>query len=363
MQINSRRALLHIARAVCYAPILLIATQPLAAQPDSSSAAGYALIINRLAGAPTSLDSLYAEAIRRRLALDSIIQSDGSALLGAKLSSFAVRQRMRTDPELVMHDPDSIVRAYANGLDRARRMLPRLFDTVTDAPISVHSIPTEDAASAAPAAYVPADPKHGADSAVFLVNAHQPGGIARMNILLGVAHKAYPGHHFQARYALAHGTSPEVTADNEAYVEGWGIYSERLADEAGLYDGDRVARLGYLTHLYDVFMALQIDIGIHARGWTHAAAVDTMMMVAGRPRTQAESYANRHAASPGQLATYGIGFTSIVRERERAESALGARFDLRRFHAIVLDDGSSTLSALDKRVSDWIERSTQAVSQ
>lgn len=362
VQISCRRALFHIARAVGYVAMLLIAAPTLAAQHDPSSAADYALIINRLADAPTNLDSLYSEAIRRRLALDSSIQADGSALLGAKLSAFAVRQRMRTDPQLVMHDPDSIVLAYTNGLDHARRMLPRLFDTVTDAPINVRSIPAEEAASAAPAAYVPADPKHRADSAVFLVNAHQPGGIASMNILLGVAHEAYPGHHFQARYALAHGTSPEVTADNEAYVEGWGIYSERLADEAGLYEGDRVARLGYLTHLYDVFMALQIDIGIHARGWTHAAAVDTMMMVAARPRTQAESYANRHAASPGQLATYGIGFTSIVRERERAESALGARFDLRRFHAIVLSDGTSSLSALDKRVTDWIERSTQAAS-
>jgi uncharacterized protein (DUF885 family) len=361
--IISRRALSHLARAVAYLPMLLIATQRLPAEPGPPSPADYALTINRLAGAPISLDSLYSDAVLRRLALDSIIRADGSALLGAQLSSFAVRQRMRTDPELVMHDADSIVVAYMNGLDRARRMLPRLFDTVTDAPLSVRSIPAKDAASGIPAAYVPSDSTHGADSAVFLVNAHQPGGIARMNILLGVAHEAYPGHHFQAQYALAHGTSPEVTAENEAYVEGWGIYSERLADEGGLYDGDRIARLGYLTHLYDVFMALQIDIGIHARGWTHAAAVDTMMMVAARPRTQAESYANRHAASPGQLATYGIGFTSIVRERERAESALGTHFDLSRFHAIVLSDGSSTLSALDDRVTRWIDRTIQAGAQ
>ena len=174
MQINSRRALFHIARAVGYVPIFLIATRSLAAQHSPPSAAGYTLIINRLASAPTNRDSLYAEAIRRRLALDSIIEADGSALLGAKLSSFAVRHRLRTDPDLVMHDPDSIVLAYANGLDRARRMLPRLFDTVTDGPISVRSIPAEEAASAAPAAYVPADSTHPADSAVFRVNAHQP---------------------------------------------------------------------------------------------------------------------------------------------------------------------------------------------
>jgi uncharacterized protein (DUF885 family) len=80
-----------------------------------------------------------------------------------------------------------------------------------------------------------------------------------------------------------------------------------------------------------------------------------MMLVAGRPRSQAESYSNRHAATSGQLATYGIGFTSIVRLRERAESALGDRFDLARFHAIVLADGSSTLPALELRVTQWID--------
>lgn len=363
VQLSVRSEAHRLTGAIFGIALIVTTCRDSAAQQAPALTPSYAAIINRLAGMPTNLDSLYSEAVRRRLALDSIIQLDGSALLGPKLSSIAVLQRMRSNPELVMHDPDSIVRAYTSGLERARRMLPRLFDTVTDGPISVRSIPVDEAAAAAPAAYVPADPKHRADSSILLVNAHQPGGIARMNILLGVAHEAYPGHHFQAMYALAHGTSSEATPDNEAYIEGWGIYAERLADEAGLYDGDQIARLGYLTHLYDVFMALQIDIGIHARGWTHSAAVDTMMMVAGRPRSQAESYANRHAATPGQLATYGIGFTSIVRERERAASALGARFDLARFHAIVLSDGSSTLPALDQRVTDWIDHSTRADAQ
>ena len=359
MRIDPLSTLRHIAGVISCMAILIAATAGTAPRRAPTPVVGYAAVINRLAGTPTSLDSLYSEAVRRRLALDSIIAVDGSALLGEKLSAVRVLQRLRIDPKFVIHDPDSIVRAYANGLERARGKLPRLFDTVTDGPIRMQSIPVEQAASAAPAAYVRADTGKQADSATFLVNAHQPGGIARMNILLGIAHEAYPGHHFQTMYALAHGMSPDPTPDNEAFVEGWGIYAERLADEAGLYDGDSIARLGYFTHLYDVFMSLQIDIGIHARGWTHAAAVDTMMMVAGRPRSQAESYANRHAATPGQLATYGIGFTSIVHQRERAESALGRRFDLARFHAIVLSDGSTTLAALDTRVTRWIDQVRQ----
>ena len=105
----------------------------------------------------------------------------------------------------------------------------------------------------------------GRSPAVFVVNAYQPGGIAVMNIELGTAHEAYPGHHFQFVYAAqqrAAGGAPDFLS-NGAYLEGWGIYAERLADEAGLYDQE-ITRLGYLIHRLDVYMALQCDIGIHA---------------------------------------------------------------------------------------------------
>ena len=102
---------------------LALANRDSAAQQAPAPTPSYAAIINRLAGMPTNLDSLYSEAVRRRLALDSIIQLDGSALLGPKLSSIAVLQRMRSNPELVMHDPDSIVRAYASGLERGAGLI------------------------------------------------------------------------------------------------------------------------------------------------------------------------------------------------------------------------------------------------
>jgi len=206
VQFHARRTLQLIASVVRCIAILIVTTRSSAAQQARAGAPSYDEIINRLAGMPTSLDSLYSEAVRRRIALDSIILADGSALLGATLSRTAVLRRMRTDPELVMHDPDSILLAYTRGLDRARGAMPRMFDTVTDGPIRVQSIPLEEAAAAPPAAYVRANQNDRADSATFLVNAHQPGGIARMNILLGVAHEAYPGNHFQTMYALAHGT-------------------------------------------------------------------------------------------------------------------------------------------------------------
>jgi len=175
-----------------------------------------------------------------------------------------------------------------------------------------------------------------------------------MNIELGTAHEAYPGHHFQYVYAAkirAAEGAPDFLS-NEAYIEGWGIYAEQLADEAGLYDKP-ITRLGYLIHRLDVYMALQCDIGIHARGWSRQQAIDTMTAVAGRPLAQAASYADRHAASPGQLATYGVGYLAITGARERAERALGKRWDLKGFHAVVLGAPDATLPELERLVSEW----------
>jgi uncharacterized protein (DUF885 family) len=109
--------------------------------------------------------------------------------------------------------------------------------------------------------------------------------------------------------------------------------------------------LGYLVHLFDVYIALQVDIGIHARGWTREQAVDTMMAVAGCARVQAESYANRHVATPGQLASYAIGYRAIASARERAERARGGRFNLQEFHRAVIGPGPQTLAGMQARVA------------
>ena len=303
-----------------------------------------------------NLDSIYAIAVTERVKVGDEILRVGKIVFGPNITLGEILRRARTDSSLVMHDPDSILAAYTTMLDRARKLLPLQFAKTPDAPIVIRAIGKAQAPAAAPAQYSPA-PRDGSSPAIFFVNAYQPGGIARMNIGVGASHEGYPGHHFQYVYAAqarAANGAPQFLSSG-TYLEGWGIYAEQLADEAGLFDTP-LLRLGYLIHRLDVYIALQVDIGMHARGWTRAQAIDTMMAVAGRPMAQASSYADRHAATPGQLATYGIGDLAITGARSRAERAMGARFDLRGFHAVVLDDPSVTLPELERAVMEWAGR-------
>jgi uncharacterized protein (DUF885 family) len=188
--------------------------------------------------------------------------------------------------------------------------------------------------------------------AQFLVNLART---ERMSVANAAAHEAYPGHHLQRIAARrAAGIHPVMqTLSFGGFSEGWGIYSERLADEMGLYE-NKLDRVGYLVHLLDVMVAAYLDVGYHTRGWTRKDLADTMVVLGGRPRAMAEAYADRHAATPGQLATYYIGFQAISSNREQAERALGAGFRSPAFHHEVLKDGTITLASLGAKVNRWI---------
>ncbi len=328
-------------------------TSSRAAPLASDSIPCFADILSTLYGYAVSPDSVYEEAVRQRERIEPLLAEAGRALFGGGLTAKETLRRARTDEKLVMRDADSVLAAYSSRLEQARTSAKSLFKEFPDAPITVRAIPREQAANSAPAAYSRAT---NASAALLLVNAYQPGGIARMNVAFGTAHEAYPGHHFQRMYSDAHGVDGRYNPDAAAFTEGWGIYAEQLGDESGLYD-HALDRIGYLTHLLDVFIALQIEVGMHARGWSETQARDTMMIVAGRAEVQALAYARRHSATPGQLASYGIGYLAITSARERARAQLGDRFDVREFHDVVLRDGSVPLPTMIKHVNAWIAQS------
>jgi uncharacterized protein (DUF885 family) len=167
-------------------------------------------------------------------------------------------------------------------------------------------------------------------------------------------HEAVPGHHVQMALAqeLEHLPRLRRLLPVNVYVEGWGLYAERLADEMGLYSGP-LARLGMVT--LDALRAarLVVDTGLHAMGWSHGQAVDYLLATVAMAPSELEAQVDQYIAAPGQALGYLVGRMHIQKLRADAERALGARFEIASFHDAVLGSGQLPLAALTQVVDDW----------
>ena len=168
-------------------------------------------------------------------------------------------------------------------------------------------------------------------------------------------HEAVPGHHLQIARAQELDGLPKFRRDGgyTAYTEGWALYAESLGDDLGMYRDD-YSRLG--AYGWEMVRAcrLVIDTGIHAFGWTREQSIQYMMDNAGLQRGFATAEIDRYISGPGQATGYKIGELKILALRDHARAALGERFDLRRFHNAVLDDGALPLTVLETRIDQWI---------
>jgi uncharacterized protein (DUF885 family) len=170
-------------------------------------------------------------------------------------------------------------------------------------------------------------------------------------------HEAVPGHHFQLTIAMeSTDLSPaRRVLHDTACAEGWGLYSERLADEMGLYSDD-VARMGLFAADSWRASRLVVDTGLHALGWSRQQAVDFLGTNTPMARIEVESEVDRYISFPGQALAYMVGRREIVRLRALAAERLGAGFDLKQFHDLILRVGILPLPALARTVERWIER-------
>jgi uncharacterized protein (DUF885 family) len=269
----------------------------------------------------------------------------------------AARRVLKTDARFAYGSREAKLAQTRAQLDRLREMLPRAFSRVPSSPLALEVVPAFQERSAPPAWYESA-PLDGSRPGTYFTNLGGAEQGARMELAPSTTHEGWPGHHMQQSWVRERPVSHPVQRllGTGSYTEGWGMYAERLAYEEGMFGDDDLMKAGILGHLVDALVGLEADPGIHVFGWTREAAVDSMMAISGRPRAQAESYADRHAATPGQLASYMTGYLEIVRLREEARRALGPRFDLRAFHDVVLDDGGVTLPMLRTKVQRWIEQ-------
>lgn len=250
-------------------------------------------------------------------------------------------EAMRTDPALHFDNGAEMVEQSKIAMARAWEAIPEWFETLPKAPCVVEGV-----TSGAKAFYFQPTPD-GSRPGTFFINTADPQSWGVFELESMAFHEGIPGHHLQIAIASELPASvPEIRrfSENAAYAEGWGLYTERLADEMGLYSSE-VQRLGMLSADSLRATRLVVDTGLHAMGWSRQQAVD--YMVANSPMTEGicRPEVDRYIVSPGQACSYMIGRLEIQRMRREAETS--ADFTIKRFHSAVLDGGALPLGVLD----------------
>jgi uncharacterized protein (DUF885 family) len=263
---------------------------------------------------------------------------------------------LREDPRYTFSSPEELFQAYVDLKKRIDLALPRLFSDFPKADYEVRAVEAFRAESAAGAEYR-APSEDGSRPGIFYVNTHNLAAQPRYGVETLSLHEAAPGHHFQIaiQQELTHLPRFRRFADYNAYSEGWALYAESLGKELGLF-ADPMQYYGRLNDEQLRAMRLVVDTGLHAKGWSRERAVRYMIENSSLAPSDVEAEVDRYMVWPGQALGYKVGQTRIRAMRERAERELGARFDVRAFHSVVLRDGAMPLDVLDRRIDRFIAR-------
>ena len=284
-------------------------------------------------------------------------------VLAAK-SGYASRQAMiaelRTNPAYYARTPDELLADAAFTAKTIEGKLPQYFGRLPRLPFGIRAIPAETAEGTTTAYYGEGSVETGL-SGTYYVNTSKLDQRPLWELPALTAHESVPGHHLQIALQQELELPPwrRFGTGFTAFVEGWGLYAERLGIEMGIYDTP-AKQMGQLS--YDMWRAcrLVVDTGIHAKGWTKAQAIQFMTDNTALSAANIEAEVNRYISWPGQALAYKIGQLRILELRDRAEKALGPRFDLRRFHDAVLSGGPVPLDVLEGEIDRWIAREKTA---
>ena len=231
---------------------------------------------------------------------------------------------------------------------------PRWFRRLPRAPLEVRAVEAFRQETAAVAFYNRPSPD-GSRPGIFYVNLADMNQVLRPQVEAIAYHEGAPGHHFQIALAQELPNVPKFRrfGGYGAYTEGWGLYAEGLGQEMGFYR-EPMSEFGMLSTQLWRAIRLVVDTGIHSQRWTRERAIDYFMTNGLLSRRDATKEVERYFNNPGQATSYMIGQLKILELRDRARQALGNRFDIRDFHAVVLENGSVPLDVLDSLVNDWI---------
>jgi uncharacterized protein (DUF885 family) len=257
-------------------------------------------------------------------------------------------------PDQHLESRDALLEYNRRLVERAQRVMPKLVGRQPRAPIIVKPIESFRERDA-PAAYYYSAPPDGSRPAAYYLNTYAPKTRLLYKMAALAFHEALPGHHVQLAIAGENQALPALMrhGGQTAFIEGWALYSERLAAEFGLYETAE-ERLGALT--YEIWRAarLVVDTGLHAKGWSRERAIDYLALHTGHDPGEVINEVDRYIIWPGQALAYKMGQLEISRLRTEVEDTLGDGFDLRAFHDQVLNNGALPMEVLRQVIARWL---------
>jgi uncharacterized protein (DUF885 family) len=263
---------------------------------------------------------------------------------------------LRTDPKFKKPTREALTQGYYDIGKAVDAKLPEYFSTIPKAKLDIRPYEPFREKFEAGGSYEQGTPD-GSRPGTFYFNAYDLPSRTTPGMTTLYLHEGSPGHHFQISLAQENEALPPFMrfGGNTAYVEGWALYAETLGYDMGFYK-DPIQRMGTLDDEMLRAMRLVVDTGIHSKGWTREQAIKYMLDHSSMGKTDATAEVERYIAIPSQATAYKIGALTIQRLRAKAEAELGPRFDIREFHAEVLDTGALPLQILEQKIDRWIAR-------
>lgn len=323
----------------------------LAALPDG--AAWYALEAKESTTTDLTPDEIHALGEKEVARLESEMTALREKI-GFKGDKKAFGEFLRKDPRFYYKTADELVAGYRALCKRIDPVLPHFFGKLPRLPYGVEPVP-DYVADAKPTAYYEAGSPEAGRPGTYFTNTSHLDQRPKWEMEALALHESVPGHHLQIALAQEMAEKPELLRERSytAFIEGWALYCEGLGKEMGFYK-DPYSEYGRLSYEMWRAVRLVVDTGIHAKGWTRNQAIAYFREQSALSEQNIKVEVDRYIVWPGQALAYKIGQLKILELRKRAETALGEKFDIRKFHDVVLGEGAVPLDVLERRVDEWI---------
>ena len=287
--------------------------------------------------------------------IDAILTAQG--MTKGSVGDRLVALNQRPDQLFPNTDPgrEALLQQLRGQVAAMTRRLPEQFAVTPKAAVEVRRVP-EAIQAGAPGGYYQSASLDGTRPAIYFINLRDTFDRPKFGLATLSYHEGVPGHHLQVMSALESQDIPLIRRRGfySGYSEGWALYSEQLADEMGLYDGDPLGQIGYLQSLLFRATRLVVDSGMHAKRWSREKATDYLIATTGIARGRSQGEIDRYTAWPGQACSYKIGHTVWARLRDEARTRAGAKWDPRQFHQLL------TLGAMPLVVLERVARARMA---